>query len=75
MVDLNPVNKLMMTSTITQLAPLSQPSTNLERKQISMSNLDTSHRKFTITQGHVSVSLNTDTVNAINKSQQSIKIG
>ena len=49
MIDLNPINQLMTTSEITQLAPSTQPSTNLRGKQRCMSDLYTSYRKVSNT--------------------------
>ena len=49
MVDLKPFNKLMMTSTATQLATLPLPYANARGDQIPISGLDTSHRNISIT--------------------------
>ena len=49
MIDLKPVNKLMIISATTQLSPLPQPSKNLWGEKIRMYDLYMSHRKFPIT--------------------------
>ena len=49
MVDLKPVNELIMTSVATQPEPFPQHSTNLQGEQIHVSVLYKAHRKFVIT--------------------------
>ena len=74
MIYLNPVN-LMVTSAIAQPVPLPRPSKNLQGKKAvcriwiwSAENLRTHPRT-------ISVSMNADSVNAINTSQESTKEG
>ena len=76
MIELNPVDPLMMKSETTQQSTSPRPYTKLWGKQIHMSGLDTSHRKFcNHTQVKVSGSMNTDPVNKIYTSQESMKEG
>ena len=49
MTDFQLANQFMITSSITQPAPSSHPSSNLWRKQTRISGLDTSHRNISIT--------------------------
>ena len=46
MIELNPVNRLIMPSEITQPTLSPQPSTNQQGKQSCMFNLNTSLRQF-----------------------------
>ena len=48
-IALQPVNQLIMTSAIAKYAPFPRPSTNLQGKQIYISDLYTDHRIFSIT--------------------------
>ena len=48
-IDLDRLNKLIMTSANTQPEPYPLASTNLLGNQIHMSNLDTEHRQYSIT--------------------------
>ena len=49
MIDLNPVDKLTTKIATTQLSPLPQACTIQWGKKVYMSELDTSHKQFSIT--------------------------
>ena len=49
MIDLKPVDILMIKSAVTKPVSSPQPTTNRWGEQIRMSGLDTAHRQFAIT--------------------------
>ena len=76
MINLKPVNLLIMTSEITQLEPSPQPykktvgEVNIYIRFVYAPNTICNH-----TQGQVLVSINADPEDAINRGQKSTKLG